>query len=79
MGPNPVNEVYVRVSSDDVLSVKPDQTSIIQQCCECGLTHEIRILDPHAGMRLQFVNLGHSPDLERFDISTDVLSSSHHD
>lgn len=61
--------VKVRVDSEDVLQLLPGQTSIIQECCECGLTHEIKILsrDP---LRLQFVNIGHKPDLSEYEITT---------
>lgn len=62
----------VYIDSADIVFVKPSQSSVIQVCCDCGLTHEIKIIDAHTGLRLQFVNLGHRPNLERFEFETSI-------
>lgn len=61
-----------QISSEDVVVIPAGQTSILQQCCDCGLVHHIKILNDHAGLRLQFVNLGHGPDLTSFALDTQV-------
>lgn len=48
----------VRLSSEDQILLPADQSFMLQQCCNCSLTHRIEVEGNRSDLWFRWVNIG---------------------
>lgn len=59
------------VLSDDIVFVlKPYQTEILYECCDCGLKHRILVSPREYDVKFRFIRQDAGFDLSKYDVET---------
>lgn len=63
-----------RLSSDEQILLKAEQTVFYQQCCDCGLTHRVEVEGNKGDLWFRHVNIGKEfpPDVEIRNVVREV-------